>query len=302
MKRLLITLSLLTIVYFVAVSQEFRCNVSVSAQAIKGANRNLFQTMQQDIYEFMNNRKWTDHVYTQDERIICNIHIRLDKQISSDEFSGTLQVQLKRPIFGSTYETDLLNIKDNDFRCRYVEYQTLEFNETSNRDNLTNVLAYYAYIILGFDYDSFSPFGGTPYFEKAQQIVNNSQNAIESGWKSFESERNRYWLIENILNQSYSDFRDCIYNYHRQGLDLMSDKPEEGRANIAESLRSIQKVFRRRPSVYILQVFFDAKSDELANIFSKSFPDERSRVMTILTEVDPSNGSKYKKITESDGI
>jgi hypothetical protein len=283
-------------------SQELRCNVTVSAQRIQGANQQLFRTMQADIYEFMNNRKWTGHVYSYDEKIRCNILIRLEEQISSDEFKGSIQVQLIRPVFGSSYETTVLNIKDNDFHCRYVEFQPLEFNETSNRDNLTNILAFYAYVILGFDYDTFSPEGGTPYFEKAQAIVNNSQNAREKGWKAFESERNRYWLIENVLNQSYSDFRNCLYTYHRQGLDQMAQKPEEGRANIASSLKSIQNVFRRRPSVYILQMFFDAKADEIVNVFSQSFPDERNRVVAILNEVDPSNGSKYKKITESEGL
>ncbi|HEX7585396.1 MAG TPA: DUF4835 family protein, partial [Prolixibacteraceae bacterium] len=153
------------------------------------------------------------------------------------------------------------------------------------------------------DYDSFSPEGGTEFFQKAQTIVNNSQNAVQKGWKAFESERNRYWLIENILNKSYAGFRSCTYQYNRQGLDLMADKPEEGRAVIAESLKSIQKVFRSRPSLYILQVFFDAKSDELVNIFSgNSFPDERNRVSVILNECDPSNGTKYEKILKSEGL
>lgn len=283
-------------------AQELRCNVMVSSQKIQGANQNLFRTMQSDIYEFMNNRKWTEHVYSYDEKIKCNIMIRLDEQISADEFRGSIQVQLTRPVFNSSYETTVLNIKDNDFRCRYVEFQPLEFNETSNRDNLTNTLAYYAYVILGFDYDTFSLESGTPYFEKAQAIVNNSQNAPEKGWKSFESERNRYWLLENILNKSYADYRKCMYNYHRNGLDLMSDKIEEGRANIADALKDIQKVFRRRPSTYILQMFFDSKADELVQVFSKSFPDERNRVLTILNEVDPSNGSKYEKIAENEGL
>lgn len=283
-------------------AQELRCNISISAQKIQGANRTMFETMQTDLYEFMNNRKWTDHQYAMDERIECNFFINLDEQISSDEFKGTIQVQARRPVFNSSYETVLLNIKDNDFHAKYVEYQTLEFNETSNKDNLTNILAFYAYIVLGMDYDSFSPDGGTEYFQKAQMIVNNSQNAREKGWKAYESERNRYWLVENLLNKSYSAFRNCTYQYHRQGLDLMADKAPEGRGVIAESLKSIQKVFRTRPSLYILQVFFDAKSDELVNIFSKSFPDERNRVVAILNECDPSNGSKYEKILKAEGF
>ncbi|WP_303924265.1 DUF4835 family protein [Draconibacterium sediminis] len=284
------------------VAQELRCNVTVSARGIQGANQNLFRTMQSDLYDFMNNRKWTDHVYSYDEKIRCNILIRLDEQISADEFKGSIQVQLTRPIFNTSYTSTVLNIKDNDFHCKYVEFQPLEFNETSNRDNLTNIMAFYAYVILGFDYDTFSEEGGTEYFQKAQAIVNNSQNARERGWKAFESERNRYWLIENVLNKSYASFRTCMYNYHRNGLDLMSEKVEEGRANIADALRDIQKVFRRRPSTYILQMFFDAKADELVNIFSKSFPDERNRVMAILNEVDPSNGRKYEKIAENEGF
>ena len=282
--------------------QEFRCNISISAERIQGANRNLFRTMQTDLYEFVNNRRWTEHTYTQEERIECNIFIRLDEQISSDEYRGSIQVQAKRPTFNSTYETTLLNIKDDDFQCKYVEFQPLEFNETSNRDNLTNVIAFYMYVILGFDYDTFSREGGTPYFEKAQAIVNNSQNAREKGWKAFESERNRYWLVENIMNRSYSAMRETFYAYHRMGLDVMADKTEEGRAAIAESLRGVQQVFRRRPSTYILQIFFDSKSDELVNIFSKSYPDERNRVLAILNEVDPSNGSKYQRIAESESF
>jgi hypothetical protein len=299
-----ISLIILTFLVFTAncFAQELRCNVTVSAQRIQGANQNLFQTMQSDIYEFMNNRKWTDHIYSYDEKLRCNIMILLEEQLSADEFRGTIQVQLIRPVFDSSYETTILNIKDNDFRCRYVEFQPLEFNETSNRENLTNILAFYAYVILGYSYDSFSLEGGTPYFEKAQSIVNNSQNLPVKGWKSFESERNRYWLLENIMNKSYSDFRRCMYNYHRNGLDLMSQRVEEGRANIAESLRDLQKVFRKRPSTYILQMFFDAKSDELVNVFSKSYPDERARVLAILNEIDPSNGSKYSKISDEEDM
>lgn len=303
MKRYLMFLMVSMISMNAAFAQELRCNISISAQKIQGANKQVFETMQSDLYEFMNNRKWTDQKFAMDERIECNIFINIEEQISSDEFKGYIQVQLRRPVLNSSFETILLNIKDNDFQAKYVEYQTLEFNETSNKDNLTNILAFYAYVILGMDYDSFSSEGGTEFFQKAMAIVNNSQNAREKGWKAFESERNRYWLVENILNKAYSGFRSCTYQYHRMGLDIMSEKAPEGRAAIAESLKSIQKVFRSRPSLYILQVFFDAKSDELVNVFSgNSFPDERNRVSVILNECDPSNGTKYEKILKSDGL
>jgi hypothetical protein len=303
MKRFLLFFAVVLVCQGKLIAQELRCNISISAQKIQGANKTVFETMQSDLYEFMNNRKWTDQKFAMDERIQCNFFINLDEQISSDEFKGSIQVQLRRPVLNSSYETILLNIKDNDFHAKYVEYQTLEFNETSNKDNLTNILAYYAYIVLGMDYDSFSPEGGTEFFQKAQAIVSNSQNAVQKGWKAYESERNRYWLVENILNKSYAGFRSCTYQYHRMGLDLMSEKAPEGRAVIAESLKFIQKVFRARPSLYILQVFFDAKSDELVNIFSgNSFPDERNRVSVILNECDPSNGTKYEKILKSEGL
>ena len=282
-----------------AKAQELRCNVSVSATKITGSNRMVFQSMQRDLYEFMNNRKWTDHKFKNNEKIECNIHINLDQQISSDQYKGTIQIQSKRPVYGSSYNTTVLNIKDNNFQCSYKEFQPIEFDETSNTDNLTSILAYYAYVIIGMDYDSFSPEGGTEYFTKAQQIVTNSQNINAKGWKSFESDYNRYWLINNILNKAYSPFRECIYAYHRKGLDRMSENPDDGRAEVAESLRSIQKVFRSRPTLYILRVFFDSKSQELIQVFSKSFPDEQNRVYNILSECDPSNANKYNSIKES---
>jgi len=299
-KRILASVLIVLLGLTKLAAQELRCNVTVSANSIQGANQNLFKTMQSDLYEFMNKRKWTDHVFTYDEKIKCNILIRLDEQLSADEFKGSIQVQLTRPVFNSSYTSTILNIKDNNFHCNYVQYQSLDFNETSNRDNLTNIMAFYAYVILGFDYDTFSLEGGTPYFQKAQAIVSNSQSASEQGWKSYESDQNRYWLIENVLNKSYSSFRSAMYTYHRLGLDVMADRAEEGRAVIAEALRDIQKVFRRRSSTYILQMFFDAKADELVNIFCKSYPDERARVLTIVNEVDPSNASKYDEIEESD--
>jgi hypothetical protein len=260
--------------------------------------------MQMDFYEFMNNRKWTKYTFSTNERIECNISIQLNKQVSSDEYEGTINVQSKRPVFNSSYKTTILNIQDESFRFKYQEYQTIEFAETGNKDNLTNVLAYYAYMIIGFDYDTFSPSGGTEFFEKARQIVNQSQNAAgvggtKNGWKSFESDFNRFWLVDNVLNKSYAPFRELMYNYHRKGLDAMADGVEAGRAEIAESLKLLQKVFRTRSRLYINQVFIDAKSGELINIFSQSFPDEQNRVILILSECDPSNATKYEDIKKT---
>lgn len=278
-------------------SQELNCRLQVMTQQIQGTNKKKFETMQNDIYEFMNNRKWTEHVYSQDEKIECNIIINITEEVSSDEFKGTIQVQASRPVFNSTYNTVLINTVDNNMHFKYVEFQPLEFNENTFTSNLTSVLAYYAYIILGLDYDSFSLEGGGAYFQKAEAIVNNGQNAQEKGWKAFESSRNRYWLVENILNENYSSLREFNYKYYRLGLDRMSEKPVEARGEIAEALKLVQKAYRNKTnSTMILQLLFDAKADEFVNIFSESFPDEKARVFNILKEIDPANISKYNKI------
>lgn len=279
-------------------AQELQCNVSVSSSRIEGTYKEIFQTMRNDISEFMNTRKWTDNQFAFDERIVCTIFIQITDQIGSDQFKGTIQVQLNRPVFNSSYQTPILNVKDNDFDVRYVEFQPLEFSETSNTNALTNILAYYAYIILGFDYDTFSPMGGSPYFQRAKDIVNKAQNSREKGWRAFEGNNNRFWLVDNLTNKAYSPFRDLMYRYHRLGLDMMSEKPDIGRGEIGDAMKNMQKVYRARPDTYINRIFFDAKSDEIVNIFSKGSIDEKSRIMTVLTECDPANSGKYEAIMQ----
>lgn len=282
-------------------AQELRCNIQVNTQKIQGTNRTVFQTLQTSLYEFMNNTAWTNHVYGFDERIECNIMLNITEQLGSDEYKGTIQVQSRRPVFNSSYNTTMLNFLDNNLHFRYREFDKIEFTETSHLSNLSSTLAFYAYIILGIDYDSYSNLGGTEFFLKAEKIVTNAQNAPERGWKAYEGNRkNRYWMVENLLNAKYRPLREVYYRYHRLGLDRMSEKPTEGRAEIAESLALLQKVYREKPDPYLfgLQLFFDAKNDELVNVFSESFPTERARVVNILIEVDNPNASKYKTILE----
>ncbi len=283
--------------------QELMCNVQVSAQRIQGSNRQVFQTMQRDIYEFMNNTIWTSHVYSFSERIDCNITINLTEQLSADEFRGTIQVQLRRPVFNTTYNSTVINLVDNNVQFRYVEFQPLEFDPNSHCSNLTSLLAYYAYMIIGFDYDTFSPLGGTEFFSIAEKIVTNAQSAPESGWKPYDGSRNRnrYWLVKNVLDQQYQDVRRFLYEYHMSGLDRMESRINESRTSIVESLRLLQRVHRSRPDpfMYYLQAVMDAKSDEIVNIFSQAFPEERNRVVEILTEIDPANRSKYERIITS---
>jgi len=282
-------------------SQELNCNVQISAQKIQGSNRQVFESMQRDIYEFMNNTVWTNHVFSYAERIDCNIIMNLTEQLSADEFRGTIQIQLRRPVFNTTYNSTMLNFMDNNFQFRYVEFQPLEFDPNSYRSSLVSVLAYYAYVILGFDYDSYSFQGGSEFFQVAEKIVTNAQNAAEPGWKPYDGSRNRnrYWLIKNILDKEYEGIRRFIYEYDINGLDKMESKITEARASIVESLRLIQEVYRAKPDpfMYLIQIIMESKAEELINIFSDAFAEEKSRVMQILTEIDPGNKSKYEKIT-----
>ena len=303
--RLILTAVLVLLASPMAMSQELYCNVQVSAQKIQGSNREIFQSMQRDIYEFMNSMVWTDNLFSFSERIECNLLINLDEQLSSDEFRGTIQVQLSRPVFNTTYESTVLNFVDNSFQFRYVEFQPIEFNPNSHTSNLASVLGYYAYIFIGMDFDTFSPGGGTPYFQIAEKIVTNAQNAPEPGWKPYDGSRNRnrYWLVKNILDNEYSGAREFIYLYHRRGLDNMESDMALARSEIYESLRRLQDVYRSRPDpfMYYMTIILDAKADELVNVFAQAFADEKSRVIQILTEIDPANEKKYQKIITPSG-
>ena len=279
-------------------AQELRCNISITSQSIQTTNREIFNNMQRDMYEFLNNKRWSENVFTHDERIECSIQITLDEQMGSDQFKGTMQVRVARPIYGSSYNSVLLNVKDNDIEFTYREFEPLEYNESGQNTNLVNLLAFYANVLVGLDYDSFSLMGGNEFYNKAEAIVAYCQNSRESGWKSFEDRRNRYWLINNLQDRSYAPIRECIYRYHRLGLDVMSDNVVDGRLAIVESLELIRKANRSKPNSYLVQVFFDAKADEIVHIFKPAFTDERKRLYNIVTEINPANNSKYSALVE----
>lgn len=277
-------------------AQELRCMVQVVAPSIQGTNRVVFETLQKSIMEFMNGQQWSNHRYKNEERIDCTILINIREMPSVDEFRGTFQIQARRPVHNSSYHSQLINFMDQNLAFKYVEFEPLVYNETNMESNLVAILSYYAYIILGYDYDSYSLRGGTQFFQKAEQIVNLMQNSKESGWRSFDGTRNRYWLTENILSEQHSPLRICYYEYHRKGLDMMAQKPEEGRANILTALEQLPKIYRQRPNSFALGFFFDAKTEELINIFSEAPTMEKGKAVNILTEVDPANATKYNNI------
>ena len=282
-------------------AQEFICQVSVNAPQVEGSERKVFQTMQSAIYEFVNNRKWTNYVYKPEERIECSMMLTINDRVSSDQFKGRLNLVLQRPVYKTSYNTNLLNYIDTDIDFKYVEYEPLIYTDDAFTSNLTSVIAYYVYIFLGLDADSYSLMGGTPYFEKAKAIVNTAQNSQEKGWKAFESMRNRFWLVENLMNGAYSPLREGIYQYHRLGLDVMSDNIDLGRASVTECLENLQTAGREKPGLFILQLMTEAKRDELVNIYSQASPMDKTRAVNILKEIDPAHSSKYQQILASGG-
>lgn len=280
-------------------AQELNCTVQVLSPQLVTTDKRVFDALRTSIMEFMNNRKWTKDIYQSHERIECSILINVSEQVSTTEFRGSIQVQSRRPIYQTSYNSVLFNFNDDNFQFKYTEFQPMEFNENSHISNLTSVLAYYAYIILGLDYDSYELMGGTPYFQLAQKIMTNAQSASEAGWKSFESTKNRYWLISNILDKPFIPLREVTYEYHRLGLDVLTKNLEQGRTTIIKSLKKLQALHQSRPLSFNMRVFFNAKSDEVVDIFSEAYGSEKQEVLAILGEIDPGNNNKYQKINEN---
>ena len=278
-------------------AQELNCQVIINTSQIQGsANKQIFDQLQKSIFDFVNNRKWSNDIFGFQEKINCTFQIIINKSLGSDEYSASIQVESARPIYKSAYSSTIFNFQDDDFQFKFQQFSQLEFNENTFQNNLTSVLAYYAYVVLANDYDSFSPLGGTQYWQKAQQIVNNAQSANESGWVSSQSQRNRYWLVENTLQPVFKGLRDCMYEYNKNGLDMMFEKTDEGRAAILKSLDLLMPVYKSRPASFNMQLFFNAKADELVNIFKGASPEEKTKIMELLSTLDPSRTNKYSKI------
>ena len=299
MKKIFLVFSFLSLIFHMS-AQEFDCQISVSAPKMEGTDKRILETLQSAMYEFLNNRKWSNYSFQMEERIECSILLTVNDRLGSDEYKGTLNVVLRRPVINTAYNTVLLNHIDKEFQFRYSEYQPLDYSDGQFTSNLTSVLAFYSYMILGLYFDSFSPYGGSAYFEKAQDVVNSAQNAQEGGWKAYEGQKNRLWMVENILNPANSQLRDFLYKFNRQGLDVMYDKLEQGRTATTESLDYLQKMYVAKPDLFLLQLILDTKRDELVNIYSDQRvpPVEKTNVVNLLKEIDPANGSKYQAILE----
>lgn len=284
-------------------AQELNAKVTVlSAQIKSTVDKKVFQTLQTALTTFLNNRKWTSDAYQQQEKIACNFLLNLTQDIEPNVYKAILTIQAGRPIYNSTYMSPLVNYQDNDVTFKYVEFQQVEFNENNvtgsdaQAANLTAVFAYYVYMILGLDYDSFSPRGGDQYFKKAQSVVNNAPDGRNiTGWKTFDGQRNRYWLAENFTNGKYTLLHDAYYNYYRQGLDKMYEDENEARQQMLNALNALNTLSTDNRNLMGLQFFFLGKNDELSRIFKKSPPQEKVRASELLQRLDISNANQYKQ-------
>lgn len=293
---LLISLSLCCMGIF---AQELNCRVVVNAEQVQTSDRSVFEDMETAFSNFLNNRQWTADNFEPEERIKCNIIITLQNPSSIGSYQATVQIQSARPVYNSNYETILLNFADRDWQFEYIESQPLNFNDNIFTSNLTSLLAFYAYIIIGLDYDSFSELGGSPYLRKALAIANNAQQSNRPGWNTLGSTRNRYWLVENLTNSQMQPVRTGIYQYHRLGLDTFQEAPDKSRQIIVDVLEDIQTTRKSYPNSILVISFLDAKSDELINLFSEGPLPARRKAYEILSNVDPANNSDYQKILSS---
>lgn len=303
MKRLLCSILILLSGASVAMAQELNCKVKVLADKIQNTDRSVFTTLERNITEFINNRKWTTDEFAGTERVDCTMLINLTGKEGDDIYTATINIQASRPVYGSSYSTSTVNYVDRSLRFRFSEYTPLQFddNRVSGSDvlasNLTATLAFYSYLILALDYDSFSPSGGTNLLKRAQNIVSNAPDGDGiSGWKAFENKFNRYWLIDQLLSPRFTSFRQLWYSYHREALDDMYEKPVESRQKVLAAVNMLNVLNRENPASAVVQFFFASKSDEMLRILAQSSKQERLVYAPILAQMDVPNAAKYNNI------
>ena len=276
--------------------QELNCSVEVNGDATSITDRSILREMENAFEQFLNSRQWSDDDFQNIERIKCNILITLNQESTQGSYDASVQIQSARPVYNSTYESILLNFADRDWSFKYIEGQPLEFNDNTFFSNITSILAFYAYMMLGLDYDSFGELGGDPYFAKALNVVNNAQQSNFPGWTAMNSNRNRYWLLENINNQQMQSIRKSFYTYHRHGLDPFYENPEESRQNALNLLEKMYEVQKVYPNSILIIALLDAKSNEFINLFSEGDLNIRKKAYDYLINMDPTKKQRYDQI------
>ncbi len=299
MKRIFVFFILLWAVNS-AHAQELNCRVTVNYSQVRTTNRQIFQSLQRDITQFMNTTRWTKYVFAPEERIDCSIMLVIQKFNGTDYFEGYIQVSSTRPVFNSSYTSPVLNIKEKSgwLKFRYVENQPIEFNERSFNDELAYTLAYYAYLIIGLDFDTFSEDGGAEFFQKMKTIVANAQSGLSNAWRASGTNRydNRYYITRDLTDDAYEPFHKAMYKYHRLGLDLMASDISQGRQGVMDALKDMLLLYKRKPQCYLIRIFLETKRDEIINIFSEAPMPEARQAAIIMKQLDPSNAAKYDKM------
>lgn len=276
--------------------QEFNCKATVIAPTVANQDPRIYKSLETAIMQMMNTRRWTNYNYSPAERLDCNVLITVGSQPTIDRWECTMQVTYSRPVYGSDYMSPMFTVVDNDISFNWLEGTQIEFSADRYLNNLSSLLGFYAYFMLGVDADSFKAMGGTEFYELAQDVVSNAQSTSETGWKAYESQTNRYWLIDNQLQAVFRPLRELLYTYHREGFDQMSKDPVAARKKIAASIEKLRTVHQAKPSSYNLQVFFNAKQQEVVNLFKASDPQEKSKILNTLSLIDPGHIQQYQKI------
>ncbi len=279
-----------------ASAQEFHFKVQLNTQQVQNYDPSAITSLKTAMTDFLNNRKWTNYNFAPGERIECTLLFNITQIKGADQYSGNFQIIMERPVFHSEYHSPLLNMIDKNVTFQYTPSQSMNFIPNTYSDNLTSLLAYYAYMILGVDFDTFSPDGGTPFYQKAMSIVQSAQNSPDPGWKSVEGTKNRYHFVAEMLNKAYEPLRQFLYQYHRLGLDVMNNNLDAGRRVVLSSLRDLQQVYEKRPDLYVLQLILDAKRGEIIGMFSKAPESQKSQMVDIMSVIDPANGNRYRQI------
>ena len=280
---------------FASYAQELRCEVIINSDLVNQTNQQIFSTLQQSIQEFMNSQVWTSQNWNSEEKINCSLILNLT-DYNDDKFKGTLQVQSQRTVYDTNYSSPILNFQDLDISFNYQEFQPLFYNSNVYESNLISILSFYAYIIIGLDADTFKLKGGELFFSFAQKISNLAQQSNNSGWLSSGNRKNRYWLVDSILSNAFLDFRTTYYKYHRNGLDLMTKDQIKAKTNLAGSLIHLSDLNNRRPNSFLIQMFFDAKSQEIVNVFSEGPTVDIISTRNILKNIAPFFNNKWKEI------
>lgn len=286
---------LLFIISFVPLSaQELNCTVTVNSDQVAQTNQQVFKTLERSLNDFVNKNKWSNRVYKENERVNAQMYITIT-EYESNRFKGNIQIQSSRPVFNTSYETPVFNYKDNQFNFEYIEFQPLIFNENIFESNLVSVISYYVYVILGLDADTFALEGGNDYFRVAQKIVTQAQSSNSAGW-SQSTDRSRFELVDNLMSNTYREYRVAMYNYHRKGIDILADNNSTGKQVIAGTMKLFETMMNRRPNAFLIQTFFDAKSDEIQNVFSDGPKVDVVKLKETLNRIAPLYSSTWNEI------